>query len=93
MSFDVNVLSTQPTIKPTASMQNDGGAGNLGYMYQERKQKEEENKNIFSDAGVDTFVFTTDNNDNNFEDIDVKFSLIEFFKELYSAVAKILFKK
>ena len=28
--FDVNVLSTKPVIREAASMQNDGGAGNLG---------------------------------------------------------------
>ena len=88
MSFDVNVLSSKPVIKPAANMQNDGGAGNLGYMYQERKQKEEDNKNIFNDAGVDTFVFAKDND--VFEDVDVKFSLIEFFKELLNAVLKLL---
>ena len=51
MSFDVNVLSSKPVIKAAASMQNDGGAGNLGYMSQGRKKKEEEKKyldeNIF----------------------------------------------
>lgn len=51
MSFDVNVLSTKPIIKAAASMSNDGGGGNLGYMSQGRKKKEKEKKyldeNIF----------------------------------------------
>ena len=45
MSFDVNVLSTKPVIKAAASMQNDGGAGNLGYMAQgEKEEKQERNR-------------------------------------------------
>ncbi len=44
MSFDVNVLSSKPIIKAAASMQNDGGGGNLGYMFQGRKQEEKEKK-------------------------------------------------
>lgn len=39
MSFDANILSTKPVIKAAASMQNDGGGGNLGYMSQGRKKK------------------------------------------------------
>ena len=62
MSFDVNVLSTKPVIKAAASMQNDGGGGNLGYMSQGNKKKEKEKKyldeNIFmkKDEG-DIFTF------------------------------------
>ena len=44
MSFDVNVLSSKPIIKAAASMQNDGGGGNLGYMSQGRKKEEKEKK-------------------------------------------------
>ena len=56
MSFDVNVLSTKPVIKPAASMQNDGGGGNLGYMFQGRRQGDDEQKNVFEmNNGVDTF--------------------------------------
>lgn len=44
MSFDVNVLSTKPVIKAAASMQNDGGGGNLGYMAQGEKQEKQERK-------------------------------------------------
>ena len=41
MSFDVNVLSTKPVIKAAASMNNDGGGGNLGYMAQGRKKEKD----------------------------------------------------
>lgn len=41
MSFDVNVLSTKPVIKAAASMNNDGGGGNLGYMAQGRREEKE----------------------------------------------------
>ena len=44
MSFDVNVLSSKPIIKAAASMQNDGGGGNLGYMFQGRRQDEKDKK-------------------------------------------------
>ena len=44
MSFDVNVLSTKPVIKAAASMQNDGGAGNLGYMAQGEKEEKKERR-------------------------------------------------
>ena len=44
MSFDVNVLSSKPVIKAAASMQNDGGGGNLGYMSQGRKKDEKDRK-------------------------------------------------
>lgn len=44
MSFDVNVLSTKPVIKAAASMQNDGGAGNLEYMAQGEKEEKQERK-------------------------------------------------
>ena len=44
MSFDVNVLSTKPVIKAAASMQNDGGAGNLGDMAQGEKEEKQERK-------------------------------------------------
>ena len=60
MSFDVNVLSSKPVIKAAASMQNDGGGGNLGYMAQGRKKEEKEKKyleeSIFLKQG-DVFSF------------------------------------
>ena len=50
MSFDVNVLSSKPIIKAAASMQNDGGGGNLGYMSQGRKKKEEKEKKYLDES-------------------------------------------
>lgn len=86
MSFDVNVLSSKPVIKPAASMQNDGGGGNLGYMYQGRQQKKEENRNIFDvDMGFDTFGAPK-----NIEVDDYKFSLIDFVMEIIEAVKSFL---
>lgn len=49
MSFDVNVLSSKPIIKAAASMQNDGGGGNLGYMSQGRKKDEKRN---YTDSSI-----------------------------------------
>lgn len=61
MSFDVNVLSTKPVIKAAASMQNDGGGGNLGYMAQGGKQEKKERKyldeSIFMKDQPDMFDF------------------------------------
>ena len=61
MSFDVNVLSTKPVIKAAASMQNDGGGGNLGYMSQWGKQEKKERKyldeSIFLKDQPDMFGF------------------------------------
>lgn len=61
MSFDVNVLSTKPVIKAAASMQNDGGGGNLGYMAQGEKQEKKERKyldeSIFLKDQPDMFGF------------------------------------
>ena len=61
MSFDVNVLSAKPVIKAAASMQNDGGGGNLGYMSQGGKQEKKERKyldeSIFLKDQPDMFGF------------------------------------
>lgn len=56
MSFDVNVLSSKPIIKAAASMQNDGGGGNLGYMFQGRRQEEKDKKYL------DESIFLKQNN-------------------------------
>lgn len=75
MSFDVNVLSSKPVIKAAANMQNDGGAGNLGYMSQGRKEREEKHEeiNIFAQKPeFDTFTMSGkleiyENNDFNWK--------------------------
>ena len=82
MSFDVNVLSAKPVIKPAANMQNDGGGGNLGYMYQGRQQHREETTNIFEkDCPIDTFGSAK-----SFEIEDYKFSLVDFILEVFEAI-------
>ena len=88
MSFDLGVLSSKPIIKAAASMQNDGGAGNLGYMSQGRQQKEENQDefNIFTPKPeVDTFTFS-----GTAEQPDVEFSLKEWIYELFESIKNIL---
>lgn len=81
MSFDVNVLSSKPVIKPAASMQNDGGGGNLGYMYQERRQQEE-SQNIFAKNNeIDVFVSAP-----TFESEDFTFSFMDLILEVWDAI-------
>lgn len=89
MSFDVNVLSSKPVIKPAANMQNDGGGGNLGYMYQGRRQKKEEAKNIFAVENVgDTFGAAP-----KYEVVDFKFSFVDFIIEVFDAIKSCLHLK
>ncbi|MCM1009960.1 MAG: hypothetical protein NC390_03645 [Fusobacterium sp.] len=88
MSFDVNVLSSKPVIKPAASMQNDGGGGNLGYMYQGRRQQEE-SQNIFAKNNeIDSFV-----NAPTFEAEDFNFSFIDFILEVWDAIKSFFRRK
>ena len=91
MSFDVNVLSSKPVIKAAANMQNDGGAGNLGYMCSGRRNKKQNNNNLFDENILDTFgssdMFAKD------MEVDVKFSLIDFFRELFDAFLKALLRR
>lgn len=89
MSFDVNVLSAKPVIKPAASMQNDGGGGNLGYMSQGRRQQKDESKNIFAmDNVVDTFGAAP-----KYEVEDFKFSFVDFVLEVWDAVKSFFTRK
>lgn len=89
MSFDVNVLSSKPVIKPAASMQNDGGGGNLGYMYQGRRQKQDENKNIFAMGNeVDSFGATP-----NYVIEDFKFSFVDFILEVWDTIKSFFNRK
>ncbi|MBO7672460.1 hypothetical protein J6S88_03530 [bacterium] len=93
MSFDANILSSQPVIKAAASMQNDGGAGNLGYMGRGRRRKkgQKDTKNLFDDNILDTFGTS-----NMFEkeiEVNVKFSIIDFLKELLDAFLTAFFNR
>lgn len=64
--FDVNVLSSKPVIREAANMQNDGGAGNLGYMEQGEGKEDEKKKQAFDDSifskksEFDSFVYQKD---------------------------------
>ncbi len=92
MSFDVNVLSTKPVIKAAASMQNDGGGGNLGYMAQGEKEEKQEKKyldeSIFAKKPeVDTFNFEKEP-----ELVEEDFSFSKFFAKIVLQI-KNLFKK
>lgn len=62
MGFDVNPLNNKPIIRETASMQNDGGAGNLGYFErEEEKEKKRHEESIFSnEKDGDTFKKESD---------------------------------
>ncbi len=91
MSFDVNVLSVKPIIREAASMNNDGGGGNLGYMQQEQKEdKEKQNRldeSIFSKKEQDIFVGKKD-----LEFVEENFSIETWLKNLINQIKKI-FKK
>ena len=93
MSFDVNVLSTKPVIKAAASMQNDGGGGNLGYMAQGRKKENKEKKyleeNIFMQTqGKDIFDF-----DKEPEMPEEKFSIAKLISDIIETIKNIFIKK
>ncbi len=93
MSFDVNVLSTKPVIKAAASMQNDGGAGNLGYMAQGEKEEKKEKKYLEESIFIkkdesDVFGF-----DKEPELPDEPFSLAKFIAEIIYNIKKLFIKK
>ena len=89
MSFDVNVLSSKPIIKAAASMQNDGGGGNLGYMSQGRQEQEgkKEEINIFAQKpDFDTFILKEDLESPE----DVEFTLIGFITEVLHSIKSLI---
>ena len=86
--FDVNVLSTKPVIREAASMQNDGGAGNLGYMQGESEQEEKKrhfDESIFSKKEKDIFI---SEKDLKFEEPEESFSLAKLIAQIILAVKK-----
>ena len=92
MSFDVNVLSTKPVIKAAASMRNDGGGGNLGYMAQGRKKENKEKKyleeNIFMQAqGKDIFDF-----DKEPEMPEENFSITKLISDIIKSIKNLFIK-
>ena len=90
MSFDVNVLSSKPVIKAAASMQNDGGGGNLGYMAQGRKKEKEEKKYL------DDSIFLKQNGDDIFgfnkepEIPEEKFSFTKLITDFIDIIKNLL---
>lgn len=91
MSFDVNVLSVKPVIREAASMNNDGGAGNLGYMQQgQKEEKEKQNRldeSIFRKKEEDIFISKKD-----LEGFDEGSSLIKWVENLIESIKKIFRK-
>lgn len=88
MSFDVNVLSSKPVIKAAASMQNDGGGGNLGYMSQGKREKEEKREeiNIFVQKPQgDTFSLS-----GKLEEKEEDFSPGDIIKEIIDSIKRII---
>lgn len=85
--FDVNVLSAKPVIREAASMQNDGGAGNLGYMQQGENEQEEkkrrQDESIFAKKEKDVFVFEKDL---KFEDKEEEFSLAKLIAKVILSI-------
>lgn len=93
MSFDVNVLSTKPVIKAAASMQNDGGAGNLGYMAQGEKEEKKEKKYLEESI----FLKKDENDIFSFDKEpvmpDEPFSLAKFIAEIIYNIKSLFSKK
>ncbi len=54
MGFNINPPSNKPIIREAANMQNDGGAGNLGYFESGEREKKQESIFIPESEG-DTF--------------------------------------
>lgn len=92
MSFDVNVLSTKPVIKAAASMQNDGSAGNLGYMAQGEKEEKKEKKYLDESIFMkkeegDIFTF-----DREPEMPEEQFSISKLIAEIILKIKKLFIK-
>lgn len=90
MSFDANILSTKPIIKAAASMQNDGGGGNLGYMSQGRKKQEKEKRYL------DESIFMKHNEEDIFslskepEMVEGNVSITKLFEKAVKTVKKLI---
>lgn len=71
MGFDVN-FNNKPVIREAQSMQNDGGAGNLGYFEQgeQEKEKEKDAKSVFPEGHGDVTDSFQHEGDKNFEEED-----------------------
>lgn len=86
--FGIN-FNNKPVIREAANMQNDGGAGNLGYFERgegERKEKESEIDSVFIEGKNDSFGADEENSET--ED----FSIAKFIAQLILSI-KNWFKK
>lgn len=58
--FNFNIASVKPIVREAASMHNDGGGGNLGYMQQNRddesQKKHKLDESIFGKKEEDIFI-------------------------------------
>lgn len=92
MSFDVNVLSTKPMIRETASMQNDGGGGNLGYMEQgnQKKKERQTNESIFG-AKDDGDIFSLSSRVP--APVKEEFSFVKFIAEILCSIKNLFVRK
>lgn len=93
MSFDVNVLSSKPMIREAASMQNDGGGGNLGYMEQGNQKKKEQayDESIFkSQEEGDILALSTKAKELELKD---DFSFSKFIAELLYSIKNLFTRK
>lgn len=91
--FDVNVLSTKPIIREAANMNNDGGAGNLGYMAQggrDEDKKRHQDESIFSKK-EEGDIFTYQNKFQPSENDD--FSIGKFIAEVINSLKSLFIKK
>lgn len=92
MGFDVTPPSNKPIIREASSMQNDGGAGNLGYFEREGdKEKKQSQESIFSaEKEHDSFKRESDVDDLTEEFsiskliANIIFSIKEWFRKLIS---------
>ena len=81
MGFDVN-FNNKPIIQEAKSMQNDGGAGNLGYFEREEKDKDgKKNSSIFAEQESDSFKKSSDSGD----ELE-SFSVSKFIAQIILAV-------
>lgn len=93
MSFDVNVLSSKPMIREAASMQNDGGGGNLGYMEQGNQKKKEQayDESIFkSQEEGDILALSTKAKELEFKE---DFSFSKFVAEVIYSIKNLFSRK
>ena len=53
MSFNVDILSVRPVIREAANINRDGSGGNSGYMRQQKKEEEKEQKFVSDESIFD----------------------------------------